>query len=145
SEDLPIRDIHHYLQQFGQAHTYTLIKDSKTSLHEVFQEANVQLEKGKLFGKPTMLTESTSLMDIDIQFLWDRVRVIEYKLRNHEFSSIDEQVQQLTEQIRYEQIPQRQLFRFLMDVYYALIYKLQESKSQVIKIENMEDYFDELK
>lgn len=142
--DSSIKELQDYLFQLGQFHTCVLWKDSKTTLSEVFKRSNIQIEKGKLFGKPTKLTESTSIIEVNIQKLWDRVRVIEKKIHDQELTLLEPQVKDLIAQIKQENMTQKQLYLFLTDMYYALIYNQQQLTSNVIKIDHIDDYFDKL-
>ncbi len=47
-------------------------------------------------------------------------------------------------QLEKTKLSQKQLFRFLIDMYYAIIYKLQQSTSKEIRINESNDYFDQL-
>ncbi|GAA0310420.1 YesN/AraC family two-component response regulator [Gracilibacillus halotolerans] len=143
-ESFPLQEIHRYHQQFGQAHTFTLVKNENIPLNEIFQNATLQLEKGKLFGRPTAVTELTPIIEPEISHLWDKVRVIEHKLVNREFANVDEQIGELYKQLIAYPLTQRQLFRFLMDMYYALQYNLQQSTRPVMQLDEMDDYFDKL-
>lgn len=142
--DFSIEQLQNYLLQFGQAHTCVLWKDSKTTLSEIFKMSNIQIEKGKFFGRPTKLTGSVPLIEENIQNLWDRVRVIEKTFHDQKFALLDQQVKELVAQIKQENIRQRQLYLFLTDMYYAMIYNLQQLTSIVIKIDHIDDYFDKL-
>lgn len=142
--DFSIEELQNYLHEFGQIHTCILWKDSKTTLKEIFQEANIQIEIGKFFGKPTKITASTPVEEKNLENLWNRVRVIEKNLRDQEFATLDQQVKDLIVQIKQENITQKQLFLFLIDMYYAIVYNLKQQVSIVIKIDHIDDYFDQL-
>lgn len=143
-ESFPLDAVHRYHQQFGQAHSYTLIKNEKIALNKVFQKAMLMLERGKLFGTPTALTEMSAWREVDLHPIWDKVRILEQKLLNGELATVEGQIKDLLKQLKKYPLTQRQLFRFLTDMYYALQYKLQQSTIPVLQQGFMEDFTEEL-
>ncbi|WP_208585515.1 response regulator transcription factor [Gracilibacillus suaedae] len=143
-ETTAINELYQYVKRFGQVHICTCIKSDQTSLHEVYQAVEKRMNKEKLFGESTFLNHYHQQHEKDIQSLWDTVRIMERKLRTYQFALIPEQIKKLIDKIQQKKIPQKQLFRFLADMYYAIIYKLQQSTSNVVNIDNIDEYFDQL-
>ncbi|WP_163539905.1 response regulator [Gracilibacillus sp. YIM 98692] len=144
---ISIQKLFHYFNHLGQVHLCVHLKGNKMTLNESYQEAEKKMDNHKLFGEPTLLNQQNrcaEMIDKDITFLWDTVRVMESKLSDHQFASIPKQIDHLINQIRQARLPQKQLYRFLVDMYYAVIYKLQQSTSSIIKIEDIDDNIDQL-
>ncbi|MGN8647331.1 response regulator transcription factor [Gracilibacillus sp. HCP3S3_G5_1] len=143
-KDFPVKDIYQYLCRFGQIHICSLLKDQNTSLSACYHEAELLMDKYKLFGDSTILCQHNRYEEKDIHHLWSNVRILENKMRDSQFASIPILINDLISLIERERMPQKQLFRFLVDMYYAIIYKIQQSTSNVIKINDINEYFDQL-
>lgn len=142
--DFPLADIYQELYRFGQIHVCSLLKSADVSLNACFHEAEQLMDRHKLFGETTILDQHNLTSEKELQGLWSIVRIIENKIKENQFASIPRQINDLVELIEKEKILQKQLFQFLLDMYYAIIYKLQQSTSNVIKIVEGDRYFDQL-
>ncbi|UOQ50371.1 response regulator [Gracilibacillus caseinilyticus] len=125
----------------GQVHIATVKKAKQQRLGDAYQQVQQLMNQHKLFGKSTFITEQTPAKFVNISTLWDEVRVLEKSLRNREYTSVAKQLSILREQIEYSQPTQRVLRQFLLDMYYAIWFKLEQSTSKVIRIQHMDSHY----
>lgn len=125
----------------SQLHICCLTKRKHQRLVDVYQQAHQLMNQHKLFGVSTFITREQQVLHADMGNLWDYVRVIEKSLRNREYASINKQLNILVEQIKSLQPTQRILRQFLLDMYYAIWFKLEQFTSEVIKVQHIDSHF----
>ncbi|UOQ86939.1 response regulator transcription factor [Gracilibacillus salinarum] len=124
-----------------QVHLATVKKGEDQRLGDVYQQVHQLMDQHKWFGRSSFITDQSQASQVTLHSLWDEVRVLEKSLRNGEYTSVDTQLSILTEQIHYLQPTQKVLRQFLLDMYYAIWFKLEQSTSKVIKIPQMDSHF----
>ncbi|PSL36264.1 YesN/AraC family two-component response regulator [Planomicrobium soli] len=144
SEFTPLtKEIYHFIKEKKQVHLCYLVKQEKQNLIEVYQKGHQLMECGKLFGHSSFIEEQKTEWEKDAQSLWTTVRLIEKQMRHGELASISEQISSLVSQIKQLELTQKQLYKFLLDMYYAISYNMQQSTNQ-LSIHNIDEKFSEL-
>jgi two-component system response regulator YesN len=141
---LPISKLFNTLREMGQVHLCFLKKNANTKLMDAYQKTHQLMEKQKCYGESTLITEDKKEDGTDLEILWTTVRVIEKQIRQGELASISQQTKYLLTQIQKVNVSQRQLFQFLLDMYYAILYNLQQTNSRMMKLENIDEMFAKL-
>lgn len=143
-EALNILDIKQLFNKWierSQLHVCCLKKRKHQRLVDAYQQAHQLMNQHKMFGSSTFITKNQQEVNTDMGSLWDYVRVIEKSLRDREYASIDKQLNILADQIKSLQPTQRKLRQFLLDMYYAIVFKLEQFTSEVIKVQHIDNHF----
>lgn len=138
--DTVIPKLFHYYSSKGQVHISYSKKGEDDRLSETYDHAHHLMDKYKRFGESSIIIDSQKDQR-EISDFWVTVRMIERLIRRGEVASVTLQINTLIKLIRELRISQRQLFRFLLDMYYAIIYKLQQSTNSIIEMNEIDESF----
>lgn len=139
-----LEELYQWFKMIGQVHVGVVIKDETYSLIEAYQRLDHLMEEKMLFGESTFIQENEEYKAIDVGELWTSVRVIERQIRQGEFSSVSQQLDLIIEQIKQIKMRQKDLEQFLVNMYYAVLYKLQQNLKQVIRIDGINEKLKEI-
>ncbi|MCJ7843197.1 response regulator [Lederbergia sp. NSJ-179] len=141
--DFVLSSLFRYFKGKEQVHISYIKKNEDHRLSEAYHQVHQLLDKYKRFGESSIIINDQENQK-DISMFWTTVRVIERQIQQGELASINLQIKILIKQIKERRISQRQLFRFLSDMYYALIYKLQQTTNSIIQMNGIEETFAKL-
>ncbi|MBM7570078.1 response regulator transcription factor [Aquibacillus albus] len=134
----------HEISKVQHLHIGYAIKPINRKLCDTYNELHKLMDKNKLFGQSTYFESPTELPDRNIQQLWDSIRLIEKYIRSGEMSLLESAVSNTINEIKKYQLTQKQLVRFLWDVYYAITFKLEDASIESIHMENIDEVFERL-
>lgn len=134
------RKIHSKLNQKCLVHIGYLFKTAEEKLRHAFDRLHRSMEQSILFGHASFVICDSVKKEVDVQALWNYVRLMENALSNGEFGSLKPIISKLMCEIEKKHLTQRQLVRLLWDMYYAISYKLENRLiNEKTRIKDMEE------
>ncbi|WP_165445102.1 response regulator transcription factor [Gracilibacillus phocaeensis] len=127
-----------------QIHLCIYKKDKNQRLIDAFQQAHHLMQKNKKFGTSTIIIYEEKESQKDLSKWWDNIRVIEQYLQRQTFASIAPQLDILIECMELLQVTQRQLNQFLLDMYYAIWFKLHRNLKETFQNDEIDSFLSEL-
>lgn len=141
-ESLDYHGFEEIFQNYSSIHQFHFslsIKEKNDSLYDIYKKTKENLETQKLFGKPSFIVNERENSDLEIKKIWDVAYILEMNLKKKRYSEVFETVDKLVSVIKVMPITQKQLYKFLLDMYYAFMHKLELTLS-----DSEDDYFSEL-
>ncbi|RCW73192.1 response regulator transcription factor [Saliterribacillus persicus] len=137
--------LYEYLCAEGQVHMCYLNKEPQIELKDAFESAHKALTREKLFGKSTFINaKKESTPDKDLRSIWDIVRFLELSIEKGESARIKSYIEQLIQQLRKIVPTQKQLQDFIVDMNYAILFKLRQKKTMALEIDPINQNIDHL-
>ncbi|MGJ9383531.1 response regulator transcription factor [Salipaludibacillus sp. CF4.18] len=139
-----VNDLYKFINQDIHVHLSFMRKKCDESLMSIVHILEQRIENHMNYGQPSFIKGEETERNIDLAGEWMNIRVIETAIRNGEIIKAKEYVQHIVQSLKEKQITLRQLSLFLRNMYYALIFKLEQQKGSDVQIETVKKNFDYL-
>ncbi|SDY30240.1 Two-component response regulator, YesN/AraC family, consists of REC and AraC-type DNA-binding domains [Evansella caseinilytica] len=140
-----LHSLYHQLITKLTVHIAYAKKRKQERINSVYEFLHQQLEKHRRFGRPTFILPDQEQEEADLTETWVKIRMIETHIKNGEVFKLCEVIEKMTEELEQKKITCRQLSLLISNMYYALMYKLQQSRGGELNIETVQENFEAVK
>ncbi|SDN88917.1 response regulator transcription factor [Alkalicoccus daliensis] len=130
-----VEQIYRRISEEAIVHVAVTEKAKEENWKEVINRLETMLEENRYFGRSTLLFPGQHHRDFELDEEWMMVRRVEASIRSGDYQQAEIIVESLAASLYQRRITFRQLSVFLRNMYYALMFKLQEESKERLHIE----------